>query len=228
MKHGPIALLDESTPVVCVATDSPVLDKVLSNVEEVRARGAADDRDRDRRLRAGRRGRRRDDRGRAHGLDPAADPRDPAAAAARLRHRPGLRPQRRPAPQSGQDRHRRVAAAAVAARLRPMIKTRLVLPVLAAAAALALLAGCGGGGDSSSTDPASVAPPETPVFIEATMQPTGYAEDERRRDREEGRRGRRPRRDDRLLHSKAPPPPTNRSTSKRTCSRGWAKRPGSS
>jgi glutamine---fructose-6-phosphate transaminase (isomerizing) len=40
MKHGPIALLDESTPVICVATDSPVLEKVLSNVEEVRARGA--------------------------------------------------------------------------------------------------------------------------------------------------------------------------------------------
>jgi glucosamine--fructose-6-phosphate aminotransferase (isomerizing) len=40
MKHGPIALLDESTPVVCVATDSPVLEKVLSNVSEVRARGA--------------------------------------------------------------------------------------------------------------------------------------------------------------------------------------------
>ena len=40
MKHGPIALLDERTPVVCVATDSPVLDKVLSNVSEVRARGA--------------------------------------------------------------------------------------------------------------------------------------------------------------------------------------------
>jgi glucosamine--fructose-6-phosphate aminotransferase (isomerizing) len=40
MKHGPIALLDESTPVVCVATDSPILDKVLSNIEEVRARGA--------------------------------------------------------------------------------------------------------------------------------------------------------------------------------------------
>ena len=40
MKHGPIALLDESTPVVCVATDSPILAKVLSNVEEVRARGA--------------------------------------------------------------------------------------------------------------------------------------------------------------------------------------------
>ena len=40
MKHGPIALLDESTPVVCVATESPVLDKMLSNVSEVRARGA--------------------------------------------------------------------------------------------------------------------------------------------------------------------------------------------
>jgi glutamine---fructose-6-phosphate transaminase (isomerizing) len=40
MKHGPIALLDESTSVVGVATDSPVLDKVISNIEEVRARGA--------------------------------------------------------------------------------------------------------------------------------------------------------------------------------------------
>ncbi|HTU16396.1 MAG TPA: glutamine--fructose-6-phosphate transaminase (isomerizing) [Solirubrobacterales bacterium] len=40
MKHGPIALLDESTPVVCVATDSPILDKMLSNIEETRARGA--------------------------------------------------------------------------------------------------------------------------------------------------------------------------------------------
>jgi glucosamine--fructose-6-phosphate aminotransferase (isomerizing) len=40
MKHGPIALLDESTPVVCVATDSPILDKVVSNIQEVRARGA--------------------------------------------------------------------------------------------------------------------------------------------------------------------------------------------
>jgi glucosamine--fructose-6-phosphate aminotransferase (isomerizing) len=40
MKHGPIALLDESTPVVCIATDSPILEKVVSNVQEVRARGA--------------------------------------------------------------------------------------------------------------------------------------------------------------------------------------------
>jgi glucosamine--fructose-6-phosphate aminotransferase (isomerizing) len=41
MKHGPIALLEEGTPVVVVATDSPVLDKVISNMQEVRARGAA-------------------------------------------------------------------------------------------------------------------------------------------------------------------------------------------
>src|SRR4051795_3459758 len=40
MKHGPIALLDEETPVVCVATDAPVLDKILSNIAEVRVRGA--------------------------------------------------------------------------------------------------------------------------------------------------------------------------------------------
>jgi glutamine---fructose-6-phosphate transaminase (isomerizing) len=40
MKHGPIALLSERTPVVTVATDAPVLDKVLSNMAEVRARGA--------------------------------------------------------------------------------------------------------------------------------------------------------------------------------------------
>jgi glucosamine--fructose-6-phosphate aminotransferase (isomerizing) len=40
MKHGPIALLREGTPVVAIATDSPVLEKVISNVQEVRARGA--------------------------------------------------------------------------------------------------------------------------------------------------------------------------------------------
>jgi glutamine---fructose-6-phosphate transaminase (isomerizing) len=40
MKHGPIALLDEQTPVVCVATSSPVLEKLVSNIQEARARGA--------------------------------------------------------------------------------------------------------------------------------------------------------------------------------------------
>jgi glucosamine--fructose-6-phosphate aminotransferase (isomerizing) len=40
MKHGPIALLGADTPVVAVATDSHVYDKVVSNLQEVRARGA--------------------------------------------------------------------------------------------------------------------------------------------------------------------------------------------
>jgi glutamine---fructose-6-phosphate transaminase (isomerizing) len=40
MKHGPIALLDDETPVVCIATDSHVYEKVVSNIQETRARGA--------------------------------------------------------------------------------------------------------------------------------------------------------------------------------------------
>jgi glucosamine--fructose-6-phosphate aminotransferase (isomerizing) len=40
MKHGPIALLDDDTPVVCIATNSHVYDKVVSNIQESRARGA--------------------------------------------------------------------------------------------------------------------------------------------------------------------------------------------
>jgi glucosamine--fructose-6-phosphate aminotransferase (isomerizing) len=40
MKHGPIALLGPDTPVICVATDERVLPKLLSNLSEVRARGA--------------------------------------------------------------------------------------------------------------------------------------------------------------------------------------------
>src|SRR5271166_437463 len=40
MKHGPIALLEAGTPVVCVATSSPVLEKLISNIQEARARGA--------------------------------------------------------------------------------------------------------------------------------------------------------------------------------------------
>ena len=40
MKHGPIALLEENTPVVVVATRIHVYDKLVSNIQEVRARGA--------------------------------------------------------------------------------------------------------------------------------------------------------------------------------------------
>ena len=40
MKHGPIALIDEGFPVIAVATQSPVYDKVVSNIQEAKARGA--------------------------------------------------------------------------------------------------------------------------------------------------------------------------------------------
>ena len=38
MKHGPIALIDENMPVVAIATHTPVYDKVVSNLQEVKAR----------------------------------------------------------------------------------------------------------------------------------------------------------------------------------------------
>jgi glucosamine--fructose-6-phosphate aminotransferase (isomerizing) len=39
MKHGPIALIDDKMPVVAIATRSRTLEKVLSNIEEAKARG---------------------------------------------------------------------------------------------------------------------------------------------------------------------------------------------
>jgi glucosamine--fructose-6-phosphate aminotransferase (isomerizing) len=41
MKHGPIALIDRGVPVVAIATHSRVLGKLISNIEEARARGAS-------------------------------------------------------------------------------------------------------------------------------------------------------------------------------------------
>ncbi len=38
MKHGPIALIDNEMPVVFIATNDSIYDKVISNLEEVRAR----------------------------------------------------------------------------------------------------------------------------------------------------------------------------------------------
>jgi glucosamine--fructose-6-phosphate aminotransferase (isomerizing) len=38
MKHGPIALIDETVPVVCLLPDDDLKEKMLSNLEEVRAR----------------------------------------------------------------------------------------------------------------------------------------------------------------------------------------------
>jgi glucosamine--fructose-6-phosphate aminotransferase (isomerizing) len=39
MKHGPIALIDENPWVVCIAVDSPTYEKMVSNIEEIKARG---------------------------------------------------------------------------------------------------------------------------------------------------------------------------------------------
>ena len=117
MKHGPIALLDEHTPVVVVATASPILEKVVSNMQEVRARGArviaiateGDDRDR--------RARRRGDPRAGDRLDAVAAAGGDPAAAARVPDRAQARPQRRPAAQPGQDGHRRVSGPAPSARV---------------------------------------------------------------------------------------------------------------
>jgi glucosamine--fructose-6-phosphate aminotransferase (isomerizing) len=38
MKHGPIALIDDSMPVLAIATDSFLLEKTVSNIQEVKAR----------------------------------------------------------------------------------------------------------------------------------------------------------------------------------------------
>ncbi|OQA57204.1 MAG: Glutamine--fructose-6-phosphate aminotransferase (isomerizing) [Candidatus Omnitrophica bacterium ADurb.Bin277] len=38
MKHGPIALIDHEQPVICIAPDSPTYDKMISNIQEIKAR----------------------------------------------------------------------------------------------------------------------------------------------------------------------------------------------
>ena len=38
MKHGPIALIDEYRAVICIATDSFIYEKMISNIQEIKAR----------------------------------------------------------------------------------------------------------------------------------------------------------------------------------------------
>ena len=108
MKHGPIALLDDQTPVVCVATDSHVADKLASNLQEVRARAAQV-------IAVATEGadaiverRRRRPLGPAHEPAAAAGAGGDPAPAARVPHRPAARPRRRPAAQPRQDGDRRM------------------------------------------------------------------------------------------------------------------------
>ena len=108
MKHGRSRCSKRDTPVVVVATNIHVYDKIVSNIQETRARGAhviaiATDGDEDIQHHA-------DDviYVPRHAGVPAGRARGRAAAAARLPHRALARPERRPAAQPRQDRHRRV------------------------------------------------------------------------------------------------------------------------
>src|SRR3974390_1041299 len=41
MKHGPIALIDEAMPVVTIAPDDHVFEKMVGNIQEAKARGGS-------------------------------------------------------------------------------------------------------------------------------------------------------------------------------------------
>ena len=41
MKHGPIALIDEQMPVVAIAPDDHVFEKMIGNIQEAKARGGS-------------------------------------------------------------------------------------------------------------------------------------------------------------------------------------------
>ncbi len=40
LKHGPIALIENGTPVIAISTQEPMIEKMVSNIQEVKARGA--------------------------------------------------------------------------------------------------------------------------------------------------------------------------------------------
>ena len=108
MKHGPIALIDENMPVVFIAPRDAVHSKIVSNIEEVKARGGKV-------IALDQRGRHRDRApGGRHVHDPRdarhahADPDEHSAAAAVVLRRRRARLQRGPAAQPGQVGHGRV------------------------------------------------------------------------------------------------------------------------
>ena len=107
MKHGPIALLEEGTPVVVVATNIHVYDKIVSNIQETRARGAhviaiATDGTRTSSTTP------TTSSTSAHAVVPAGGARRRAPAAARVPNRASPWPECRPAAEPGEDRHRRI------------------------------------------------------------------------------------------------------------------------
>src|SRR5690349_14368240 len=54
-----------------------------------------------------------------------------------------------------------------------LVKLRLVLPLALVVLGALVAAGCGGGGSSGGTDPATVAPANTPMYIDFTIRPEG-------------------------------------------------------
>ena len=112
MKHGPIALIDESLPVVALCPQGRVYDKMLSNVQEVKARGG-------RVIAITFQGDTRGPQGPRQGPGPhlrrargggglVAAAHGPAPAAHGLPHGRPRRPRRRPAEEPREVRHRRV------------------------------------------------------------------------------------------------------------------------
>jgi glucosamine--fructose-6-phosphate aminotransferase (isomerizing) len=112
LKHGPLALVDSQMPVVVIAPNDTLIEKLKSNLQEVRARRRAlrvrRSRHADRTV--GRREHRQPRRSRRPAL---ADPARRAAAAARLPHRARARHRRRQAEEPRQERHGRVGRSSI-------------------------------------------------------------------------------------------------------------------
>ncbi len=109
LKHGPLALVDADMPVIAVAPNNDLLEKVKSNLQEVRARGGmlyvfADPESGIEPI--GRRGGHHD--AAARQLLPVAGGLHAAAPVARLSHRRAEGHGRRSAAQSREERHRRI------------------------------------------------------------------------------------------------------------------------
>ena len=104
LKHGPLALVDAEMPVVAIAPNDALLEKLKSNMQEVRARGGElyVVADLDSHI-AAERGTARDPADRARGIAVADRARDPAAAA-RVSHRGDARDRCRQAAESGEER----------------------------------------------------------------------------------------------------------------------------
>ncbi len=146
MKHGPIALIDERMPVVALAPRDRVFEKMVGNMQEVKARGGSVvalvttrgdqtlnsilDPEVDVVI------------PRARGVRSArADPAERAAAAAGLPHRRPPRLRRRSAEESGEERHGRIGGLDFLHSLNPEQRDA----VLHRTGPLLILAGAGSG-----------------------------------------------------------------------------------